>query len=203
MTYADSIEKLLKTLKPAAEEEDADAAVALLLKPANQSLKLFFVKRAENPADPWSGQMAFPGGKSDPKDQNLKQTVVRETLEETSINLLDRSRFLGIMEPLRSTRRSEMRILPFLILLEHEPTIKLNEELEWFVWISPEELLQYRGTAKFSFGEVPAYVFGERVIWGLTYRILEKFFQILEYSDNPHLHRMKREEEKWEGSNSC
>jgi 8-oxo-dGTP diphosphatase len=196
LTCADSIEKLLKALKPAAEEEDADAAVALLLKPANQNLKLFFVKRAENPADPWSGQMAFPGGKCDPKDQNLKQTVVRETLEETSINLLDRSRFLGIMEPLRSTRRPEMRILPFLILLEHEPTIKLNEELEWFVWISPEELLQHRGTAKFRFGEVPAYVFGERVIWGLTYRILERFFQFLGYSNNAHLHRMKREGEK-------
>lgn len=196
MTYADSIEKLLTVLKPAAEEEDADAAVALLLKPVNQTLKLLFVKRAENPADPWSGQMAFPGGKRDSKDQNLKQTVVRETLEETGINLLDRSRFLGTIGPLRSTRRPEMRILPFLILLEHEPTIQLNEELEWFVWISPGELLQHRGTVKSSFGEVPAYVFGERTIWGLTYRILERFFQILGYSNNAHLHRMKPEGEK-------
>jgi len=191
LTYADSIEKLLKALKSVAEEEDADAAVALLLKPVDQSFKLLFVKRAENPADPWSGQMAFPGGKRDPEDQNLKQTVVRETLEETSINLLDRSRFLGVMDPLKSTKRPEMRILPFLILLEHEPTIKLNEELEWFVWISPEELLQHKGTAKFGFGEAPAYVFRERVIWGLTYRILEKFFQILGYTSNAHLHKMK------------
>lgn len=184
MTYADSIGKLLKALKPVAEEEDADAAVALLLKPVDQSFELFFVKRAENLADPWSGQMAFPGGKRDPEDQNLKRTVVRETLEETSINLLDRSRFLGVMKPLRSTRRPEMRILPFLILLEHEPTIKLNEELEWFVWISPEELLQHKGTAKFGFGEIPAYVFGEKVIWGLTYRILRKFFQILGWTES-------------------
>ncbi len=178
------MEKLLKALKPVAEEQDADAAVALLLKPKNQTLELFFVKRADNPTDPWSGQMAFPGGKRDPKDQNLKQTVVRETLEETSINLLDRSRFLGAMEPLRSTRRPEMRILPFIILLEHEPTIKLNEELEWFVWISPEELLQHKGTAKFGFGEAQAYVLGEKVIWGLTYRILRKFFQILGWTES-------------------
>lgn len=184
LTYADSMEKLLKALKPVAEEQDADAAVALLLKPKNQTLELFFVKRADNPADPWSGQMAFPGGKRDPKDQNLKQTVVRETLEETSINLLDRSRFLGAMEPLRSTRRPEMRILPFIILLEHDLTIKLNEELEWFVWVSPEELLQHRGTARLSFGEVSAYVFGEMVIWGLTYRILRKFFQILGWTES-------------------
>jgi len=181
--YVDSIEKLSKVLKPVSEGQDADAAVALLLKRVNQTLKVLFVKRTENPADPWSGQMAFPGGKRDAKDQNLKQTVVRETLEETNINLLDRCRFLGVMETLTSTRRPEMKILPFVVLLEHEPSIKLNEELERFVWISPEELVHHKGTVKFSFGEFPAYIVGNSVIWGLTYRILEKFVHTLEY---PH-----------------
>lgn len=179
--YVDSIEKLSKKLKPAAEGQDADAAVALLLKPTNRDLKVLFVKRVENPADPWSGQTAIPGGKRDVKDQNLKQTVVRETLEETSINLLDRCRFLGVIEPLRSTQRPEMKILPFVVLLEHEPTIKLNEELERFVWISLEELVQHKEIVKFSFGEFPAYIVGNTIIWGLTYRILEKFVHILEH----------------------
>jgi len=176
LSYVDSIEKLSKVLKPASEGQDANAAVVLLLKPADQDLKILFVKRAESPADPWSGQMAFPGGKRDAKDQNLMQTVVRETLEETNINLLDRCRFLGVMDPLRSAPRPEMKILPFVILLEREPSIKLNEELEWFVWISLEELVQHKGIGKFSFGEVPAYIIGNSVIWGLTYRILEIFF---------------------------
>ena len=179
MSYVDNIEKLSKVLKPVSEGRDADAAVALLLKPVNQDLKIFFVKRVENPDDPWSGQMAPPGGKRDAKDQNLKQTVVRETLEETNINLLDRCRFLGVMETQRSY---EMKILPFVVLLEHEPSIKLNEELEEFVWISLEELVQHKGTVKFSFGEYPAYIVGNSIIWGLTYRILEKFVHTLEYS---------------------
>ena len=169
-------------LEPASEGQDANAAVALLLKPVDQDLKVLFVKRVENPADPWSGQMAFPGGKRDAKDQNLKQTVVRETLEETNINLLDRCRFLGVMETLRSKQRPEMKILPFVVLLEHEPSIKLNEELEGFVWISSEELVKHKGTVKFSFGEFPAYIVGNSVIWGLTYRILEKFVHTLKYS---------------------
>lgn len=177
----DSIEKLSKVLKPVSEGQKADAAVALLLKTADQDLKVLLVKRTESPVDPWSGQMAFPGGKRDAKDQNLKQTVVRETLEETNINLLDRCRFLGIMETLRPTRRPEMKILPFVILLEHEPSIKLNEELERFVWISLKELVQHKGAVKFSFGEAPAYIVGNDAIWGLTYRILEKIFHILEY----------------------
>ncbi|NIR87098.1 CoA pyrophosphatase [Candidatus Bathyarchaeota archaeon] len=178
MSYIDNIQKLSKLLKPASEAQDADAAVALLLKFADKELKVFFVKRVKIPSDVWSGQMALPGGKRDAKDQNLMQTVIRETLEETNINL-NRYRFLGVMKPLRSTQRPEMRILPFVVLLEYEPLIKLNEELEWFVWISLKELLQCKGTAKFSFGDFPAYVVGDVVIWGLTYRILEKFIQNL------------------------
>ncbi|MDH5663869.1 MAG: CoA pyrophosphatase [Candidatus Bathyarchaeota archaeon] len=181
--YANSIEKLSRVLKPVSEGQDAEAAVALLLKTVDQDLKVLFVKRTENPADPWSGQMALPGGKRDATDQSLKQTVVRETLEETNINLLDRCRFLGVMETLTSTPRPEMKILPFIVLLEHEPSIKLNEELERFVWISPEELVRHRGTVKFSFGEFPAYIVGNIVIWGLTYRILENLVHTLEY---PH-----------------
>ena len=180
LSHVRNIEKLSKVLKQVSERQDADAAVALLLKPVKKDLKIFFVKRVENPNDPWSGQMALPGGKRDARDQNLKQTVVRETLEETNINLLNRCRFLGVMEPLRSTQRPEMKILPFVFLLKHEPSIKLNEELEWFVWISMEELSQNKGTVKFSFGEHPAYIVGKSVIWGLTYRILKKFFHNLE-----------------------
>lgn len=182
MSYVARIEKLSRALKRTQEGQDADAAVALLLKPMDQVLKVLFVKRVKNPADLWSGEIAFPGGKRDTKDQDLKQTVVRETLEETNINLLDRCRFLGMMGSLRSTRRPEMKILPFVVLLEHEPAIKLNEELEESVWISLEELVQHKGTTKFSFGEVQAYTVGTYIIWGLTYRILEKFLHNLESS---------------------
>ena len=182
MIYVDRIESLCRTLKPVSDRQDADAAVAALLKPADLDLKVLIVKRAENPADPWSEQMAFPGGKRDARDQSLKQTVVRETLEETTINLLDHCRFLGAMEALRSTQRPEMKILPFVILLEHKPSIKLNEELERFAWISLQELMQNKGSVKFSLGEFPAYIIGNNVIWGLTYRILTKLLRTLKYS---------------------
>jgi len=183
LTCVYSIDKLSKVLKPLSEEQGADAAVALILKPMNRDFKVLFVKRVENPADSWSGQIAFPGGKRDAKDKNLKQTIVRETLEETNIDLLDRCRFLGALTALRSTRRPEMKVLPFVILLGHEPTIKLNEkELEGFVWILLEELVRNKSTVKFGFGEFPAYIVERNVIWGLTYRILENFFHTLECS---------------------
>ena len=83
MDYNGITEKLSKTLKPA-EDLDAGAAVVVLLRAADQEFQVLFVKRAEKLTDPWSGQTAFPGGKRDPEDKDLKETVVRETLEETA-----------------------------------------------------------------------------------------------------------------------
>lgn len=182
MHYAETIENLKRKLKPVSTAQNADAAVALLLKSVNQDLEVLFVKRTENLSDPWSGQIAFPGGKRDRKDQDIKQTVVRETLEETNINLTYRCHFLGVLENMRSTVKPKMLVTPFVILLNHEPTIVLNEELEAYVWVFLKKLRECKGTAKLSFGEVPAYLVERNVIWGLTYRILEKFFRIFEHT---------------------
>jgi len=174
-----TIENLLRGLNSSSEVQNADAAVALLLRPVNQEFRILLVKRVESPSDPWSGQMAFPGGKRHMKDRDIKQTVIRETLEETDINLLHKCRFLGVLENLRSTVRPELLVAPFIILLEHEPKIILNEELEGYLWFPLNRLQKCKGTAKFPFGEVPAYFVNGNVVWGLTYRILEKFIEIL------------------------
>ncbi len=171
--------QLLKVFDPVSEEQDAHAAVAVILRRGKRDWDFLFVKRVENPADPWSGQMAFPGGKRALNDGDLKQTVVRETLEETNIDLLDKSLslILGVMPPLRSTQKPEMLILPFVTLLQKRPSIKLQRrELTEYVWISAETLIRNKSTVKFDFGEFPAYVVEGRVIWGLTFRILEALF---------------------------
>ena len=180
MDHIGNAEELSKMLKPTSESLDANAAVVVLLRTKDQEFQVLFVKRAEKSDDPWSGQTALPGGKRSPDDRDLKETVVRETLEETSINLLKGCRFLGAMEPLRSTQRPEMKIVPFVVLLEKEQNIKLNEELMGHFWTPLKELVRHKGTVKFSFGEYPAYIIENHVIWGLTYRILTKLLNILE-----------------------
>jgi 8-oxo-dGTP diphosphatase len=178
MGYGGNIEILTEMLKQSFENLDANAAVVVLLKSTNQDFQVLFVKRSEKTSDPWSGQTAFPGGKRDPKDRNLKETVVRETLEETSINLLEGCRFLGAMEPVRSTQKPEMQILPFVVLLEKKQAIKLNEELTEYFWTPIKELAKLKGTAKFSFGEYPAYIIEKHIIWGLTYKILHNLLSL-------------------------
>lgn len=180
MDYLDQLEKLPNALRPVSEEQGASAAVALLLRKIGRDVQVLVVKRAEMASNPWSGQMALPGGKRDPKDRSLNETIVRETYEETNINLHEHCRFLGTMTAQTSTPRLEMKILPFVILLEHDPLIKLDAELQEFTWISLQGLSQHKGSVRFSFGQVPAYLIGGIVIWGLTYRILEDLTQILE-----------------------
>jgi 8-oxo-dGTP diphosphatase len=151
----------------------------VLLKSTSQGFQVLLVKRAERAGDPWSGQIALPGGKFDADDKDLKATVVRETSEETGINLLVGCRFLGAMEPVRSTQKPEMKILPFVVLQEKEQTITLNEELTEHFWTPLTELAKNKGTTKFCFGEHPAYIIEKGIIWGLTYKILQNLLSLI------------------------
>ena len=175
------IEKLSNALRPLKDEQDANAAVAVLLKLERGRLCVLFAKRVEDPKDPWSGQMALPGGKREAEDKDLKETVIREAREETNINLMDDCRFLGVMSTFQSKPRPEIKVLPFVILVEDEPPIKLNvKELEEYFWVPIEELVRSRTMAKFGFGESPAFAVRNTIIWGLTYRIVENLIQYLE-----------------------
>ena len=180
LVTADIIKKLSTVLKPLSDEQAANAAVALLLKPRRGDFDLLLVKRVENPSDTWSGQMALPGGKREPEDVSLKDTVVRETLEETGVRL-GGCRFLGVLEAVRSEPKPDFRILPFVVLLESEPTLKLNKaELETFLWVPYEEVVQSKGAVEFSFGNVPAFIFADAVVWGITYKILSEFVKAVD-----------------------
>jgi 8-oxo-dGTP diphosphatase len=182
LVSAEVIAKLPTVLKPISDEQGADAAVALLLKAKRNDFDLLLVKRVENPSDPWSGQMALPGGKREPKDASLKGTVMRETLEETGITL-GQCRFLGVLSAVRSEPKPDFSILPFVVLLEGEPKLKLNRaELETFMWVPYEEVVQSKAKVKFSFGKAPAYVFADAIVWGVTYKILSEFVEAVEVS---------------------
>lgn len=172
------IEKLGKSLR-SAKYLDADAAVVVILRAAAQDFEVLFVKRAQVATDEWSGQTALPGGKRSSEDQDLKDTVVRETLEETGINLLEGCRFLGAMETLRSIQRPSMKIVPFVVVQEKQQPIELNDELREYFWAPLTELTHNKGTVKFGSKDCPAYIIKNQVVWGLTYNIVNKFLSLL------------------------
>ncbi|TRO53361.1 hypothetical protein E2P61_01505 [Candidatus Bathyarchaeota archaeon] len=75
--------------------------------------------------------------------------------------------------------------MPFVVLLDGEPKLKLNKaELETFIWVPYEEVFQSKGTVQFSFGKVPAYIFADGIVWGITYNILSEFIEAVETTRN-------------------
>jgi hypothetical protein len=52
------------------------------------------------PGDPWSGHVAFPGGRAEPGDASPWHTAARETWEETGLDLLAAGRLLGTLDEL-------------------------------------------------------------------------------------------------------
>ena len=166
-------------LSSVTKEQNATAAVAVLLCPEEKG-SLLFVKRVENQNDPWSGQMAFPGGKRENTDKSLKDTLIRETAEEVGIDI-GACQILGVLNVLHSLPRPTMKILPFVIFCEHRPDVVLNKkELEEFVWISLKELAGSKGVYTYGRSQFPAYIVGDYTVWGLTYRIVQNLFHVLE-----------------------
>jgi 8-oxo-dGTP pyrophosphatase MutT (NUDIX family) len=174
----DTIEGIRNRLKTQGGE-GAQAAVAIFFRRGAVDLDLFLVKRALVPSDPWSGDMAFPGGKSIPEDRDMMETARREVLEETGIDLYETG-YLGMMDTVFSTVRPGMGVLPFVFVVEDVPEITLNEELTSYLWVPVGELRESRGRAVVKRLEVPVFHVEGEVVWGLTYRMLDKLLEIVE-----------------------
>ena len=57
------------------------AAVAMILQLHDGELGVWMIKRAEHEKDPWSGHMAFPGGRLEPIDRNGLAAARRNAFE--------------------------------------------------------------------------------------------------------------------------
>lgn len=154
------------------------AAVAMLLKDDDGDLQVLLVKRTIRPTDPWSGHMAFPGGRRNAADADLRETAVRETKEETGIDL-DDCLYLGTLNPMKSNVVPVMCVLPFVFACEGTTEVTLNEELCAHYWVSLDELRKSKGKAKMGRGHVSSYLVAGEVVWGLTYRMFEQFFSMI------------------------
>jgi 8-oxo-dGTP pyrophosphatase MutT (NUDIX family) len=157
------------------------AAVSVMLRDRlNPSVLL--IKRAERAGDPWSGQIAFPGGKTQPEDRTARGTATRETLEEVGIDLSKVAEFLGY-GTLTTTHTGTMDVVPTVFLMKEEVEATANDEVASYRWIQLGELLAPGSKSSFrlktpgSVVELPAYTAGDYVVWGLTHRILDSLLK--------------------------
>lgn len=157
------------------------ASVALVLRPAEASPEILLIKRAEWERDPWSGHMAFPGGRREKGDASLLRTAVRETREETGVALLEEGETLGRLEPVtpQSSRLPDLSIVPFVFAVRPEtPAWVASPEVAEVHWIPLERFRDRsaRTVYRFAVGAeelaFPAFEVQGRLVWGLTHRIL-------------------------------
>jgi len=165
------------------------AAVAIVVGDGTDGPQVLLIRRAEHPDDPWSGHMAFPGGRQDPQDENLLATAIRETFEELSLDLRQAGRLLGQLAPLPATARGRpagMTIVPFVFELTADAELTYSDEVAEAVWVPLDPLLHGRLRTTFAVDRggggrvhLPAHDVDGRIVWGLTYRMLDSLFTLL------------------------
>jgi len=185
------LEHVRRALSPEAEplrpsDEGGYAAVAAVLRPGSRGAEVLLIRRAEHEGDPWSGHMAFPGGRFDPEDEHLLATALRETLEEVGLDLARSARLLGALAPLPAIargRRVGMTIAPFVFELGDAVELAPNHEVVEALWapLSALDRGEGRTSVEYVFDgqklELPAWDVDGRVVWGLTYRMLESLLE--------------------------
>lgn len=169
-----------------AEPPTRRAAIALILRlGSGDDPELLLIKRAEMERDPWSGHVACPGGRFEPGDHDLAHTAMRETREETGIDLAHDGRLLGTLDDIspRTPVLPPIVIRPFVAAVPSSVEIVQSAEVAAAFWV-PLAALRQRGS--WGMGtvhvrgvprEVPTFTHDAYTVWGLTERVLQQLLQ--------------------------
>jgi 8-oxo-dGTP pyrophosphatase MutT (NUDIX family) len=170
------------------QEDMKKAAVAAVLRDGAEGAELLFIHRAEHPHDPWSGQMAFPGGRMDPGDADEIAAAIRETSEEVDLDLAREGEPLGRLSDVAAVSRGRplsLVIVPHVFAVAGDPVLVLNHEVAEALWVPLTYLLDFdnRTTLDWKLGSMtiplPCYRLQDKVIWGLTFGMVDELLSIL------------------------
>ena len=138
-------------------DQHQDAAVMLI----TDLKSVLLIIRNIREGDPWSGQIALPGGfrKS---GEDLGSTAESDTEEEVNVNLHAEG-YIGTYP----TIHGKKMVGVFYCVVDSRPSAKPGDEVSEVHWVSISDFTM--STMENGFPSLDYY--GGRV-WGLTYRIL-------------------------------
>lgn len=177
-------------MPPEADRSGRQAAVAAILRaPAGGGdAEILLMRRADREGDPWSGHMAFPGGRRDAGDTSLTETAIRETREEVGLDLALDGALLARLPDVPAIargKRLDLVIAPLVFALQRRAALTLNEEVAEAIWTPLGPLARGEGAGTVTYDrdglsvDLPCLRVEGRVVWGLTYRMLQLLFEAL------------------------
>jgi len=162
------------------------SAVAIIRVDTNDNREYLILKRAPHPLDPWSGHLAFPGGRFEKnQDQNLLETAIRETMEECGIHLSPAVRHQQLPDSYAGAwTHSLIGVRPYVFYLPQKPAITLEpREVSDFCWVTSSYLHQISHHAlRPMVPQKPQVLFASMqleigILWGFTYQLLHTLEQ--------------------------
>lgn len=184
----DDIQQILSARRPPPLRGDfrTHAAVALILRYSAAGQEVLFIERARHDADPWSGDLGFPGGKVEADDRDERRTAERETREEIALDL-ETARYLGRLADIAGAHLP-VRVSCFVYGLTMPASLLPGDEIRRTFWVplatlcDPERRIEapvrFDGTPLVS-PAIRVLAPGETVLWGITYRLVVQFLEIL------------------------
>ncbi|MEM7193565.1 MAG: CoA pyrophosphatase [Pseudomonadota bacterium] len=177
------------------------ASIAIIIRRIGAVDELLLIQRARSEKDPWSGQIACPGGGFEQKDEDLLATSIRETREETSLELT-RDFCIGRLDDQQGRNNNaalSLAISAYVFRLPEnvrvDQCITPNYEVEDTLWMpfgwlfesrrqigyatpfrnTPYDGIDLTPDASLSSGRSGTVSYEQSpVLWGLTYRFLNQ-----------------------------
>ncbi len=181
---ADQLAAVLDQQTPEYVIDGPRASVAATLRQGSDGPELLFIQRAAKNGDPWSGQMAFPGGRAEAHDADSFATAERETQEEVGLDLSP-ARRLGSLSELdggRATNRLVAVQAHCYWLDGPAPQLSANYEVADTLWVPLRVLADRDRYIEYHYPVSDSHFPGiqldkdTQVIWGLTLRFLSDLF---------------------------
>ncbi|MCK9520633.1 MAG: CoA pyrophosphatase [Dehalococcoidia bacterium] len=158
------------------------AGVLILLFEHRGDPHIVFQKRTDRVRD-HKGQISFPGGAMDPGDQDVLYCALRETHEEIGVAPRDVD-VLGRVDDMITI--SNFLVTPYVGWLSRYPYgwKFSDEEVAYLLEVpvphllDPDNFVADRRVINGREYVLPAYQFGDDLIWGATARMLSNFLEI-------------------------
>ena len=161
------------------------AVLALLFPDRNDLARVVLIERSSGGGH-HSGEVSFPGGKSEPEDADVVATALREAAEEVALDPVAAGvRVVGVLEPFWIPV-SDFAVTPVVAIAERRPALRpspaevariVEAPMAMFLPDAPFDIVERTvGDWPLRYG---AYAIDGLSVWGATARVLSQLGAIL------------------------